>query len=248
MTAEACKYGTEERQQELLAMMKDIDAFFKRENISYSLDGGTLLGAIRHDGFIPWDDDIDIMVDRDNHNKIISSFHKCDGYYLKRELWIYRIRKCKDEAGGATIDIFVRDNCPDNVLLRKFKVFAIKLLQGMMHTETDSKRISGVYGLCLLITYYLGRLLSDDFKFALYKKTQQIGNKKESKKLSGYDSPFRYLGCRYPADTLEHLEPHVFEDTSFPITAQYDKYLRETYGDYMTPVRENERQPSHIEL
>ena len=68
------KYGTYDRQIELLEMIKDIDRLFDMHDIKYSLCSGSLLGAIRENGFIPWDDDIDIMVDRDNFNKLISLF------------------------------------------------------------------------------------------------------------------------------------------------------------------------------
>lgn len=55
------EYGTLEVQKYLLEVMKYVDTFCREHNIKYSLDAGTLLGAVRHKGFIPWDDDIDIV-------------------------------------------------------------------------------------------------------------------------------------------------------------------------------------------
>lgn len=59
-------------QRKLLALLKEFHGFCINNGIKYSLDWGSLLGTIRHKGFIPWDDDLDIMVDRDNYEKIRS--------------------------------------------------------------------------------------------------------------------------------------------------------------------------------
>ncbi len=68
------EYGLAERQNELLNMLKDVDKILTGNGIAYSLCGGTLLGAIRHKGFIPWDDDVDIMLDRKNYKKMVDMF------------------------------------------------------------------------------------------------------------------------------------------------------------------------------
>lgn len=68
------EYGLAERQNELLSMLKDVDKILTGNGIAYSLCGGTLLGAIRHKGFIPWNDDIDIILDRKNYKKMVDIF------------------------------------------------------------------------------------------------------------------------------------------------------------------------------
>ena len=70
-------YGTAPYQKELLQLIKDLDAFCEQNGIRYSLAGGTLIGAIRHNGFIPWDDDLDIMLDRDNYNRFLKAVNAC---------------------------------------------------------------------------------------------------------------------------------------------------------------------------
>ena len=67
------KYGTLAIQKELLVLLKEFHSFCKRNNIQYSLAYGSLLGAVRHKGLIPWHDDLDIMVDRDNYSVLRSA-------------------------------------------------------------------------------------------------------------------------------------------------------------------------------
>ena len=64
------EYGTLEMQKRLLILLERFHQFCVMNAIQYSLDWGSLLGAIRHKGFIPWDNDLDIMVDRNNYYKL----------------------------------------------------------------------------------------------------------------------------------------------------------------------------------
>ena len=67
------KYGTLEIQKELLLLLQEVHNFCVSNDITYSIAYGSLLGAVRHKGFIPWDDDLDIMVDRENYKKILAN-------------------------------------------------------------------------------------------------------------------------------------------------------------------------------
>lgn len=125
-------------QQLLLGMLKDLDEVCTKHDIDYTLSGGTLLGAVRHGGFIPWDDDIDINMTRVGYEKLVSVFDEelGTGYWLHRPeatdgygIGLARIRKkgtrYKDRESyytqecGVFIDIFIYDDVPDNALLRK---------------------------------------------------------------------------------------------------------------------------------
>lgn len=246
------KYGTFDKQVELLAMIKDIDSLFRTNRIEYSLCGGTLLGAVREKGFIPWDDDIDIMVDRKNFNKIIRLFGRqrhIGKYNLKRHLWIERIRREDDTREAllaTTIDIFVMDNCPDSIIERKLKVFLIKILQGMMKKEQKYDDKSLILKTCLWVTYILGKPFSDSRKYRWYEKVSQIGNNKKSKYLTGYNDLFKLLSLKYSSKLFDQVCYTRFEDTELPITAEFDSYLKTQYGDYMTPPKEEDRKPIHI--
>ena len=79
--------GLKKYQSELLKMISDVFTFFDENGIAYSLSGGSILGAIRHKGFIPWDDDVDINIPRESYDKLFSLFESDNSlsrkYYLQ---------------------------------------------------------------------------------------------------------------------------------------------------------------------
>lgn len=128
----------ESLQKLLVSMLDDFDAACEQVGASYMLGGGSCLGAVRHNGFIPWDDDLDINMTRSDFNLLHNQFDELlgDKYWLHvpgntpwYDLAFARIRRkgtvvrCRDDFEGkecgAYIDIFFIDNTPDNPLLRK---------------------------------------------------------------------------------------------------------------------------------
>ena len=244
-------YGTRDRQIDLLNMMREVDLLLNRHGIKYSLCGGTLLGAVRDKGFIPWDDDIDIMVDRENFNKLLSSFRSEDEteYSLNDYLWVRKIQlkgNSKEPVFGPTIDVFVVDKCPNNKLLQIGKVFLIKMLQGMMKKDETIGDISLISRLCLVVTRVLGKLFSDNKKLRWYDRVSQIGHKNKSTHVGIYNDLYRYLDLKYCRKMMDECIDATFEDMVLPITAEYDDYLRTVYGDYMTPPPVENRKPIHL--
>lgn len=121
----------------ILQMAKDLVKFFDEYNISYSLGGGSVLGAIRHKGFIPWDDDIDLNMPRRDYQIMVENFEKVLGehYYLQTPeknpelgLMAVQVRKKRTIARrkydwqakecGISLDIFIIENVYDNPVLR----------------------------------------------------------------------------------------------------------------------------------
>ena len=243
------KYGTLEVQKELLKLLKEFDKFCEEKNIKYSLAGGSLLGAIRHNGIIPWDDDLDIIADRDNYNRLLHEIKLSDKFYLTRSIWIYRL--ClKENANVAeikrpTLDLFVFDNVPDNKIINGIKLSLIKVLQGMMKKNPSYEKYSFIYKVCVFLTSFLGKLLPYSTKFNLYHSISQIGNGRESKYVNCYNTMFIYLPLKYKNNLLKDLIRHRFDNIEASITAEYDHYLKNQYRDYMKLPKEEDRKPSH---
>ena len=257
------EYGVAERQRTLLEMMKDFDQFMTEHELEYSLCGGTLLGAIRHQGFIPWDDDVDVIMDRENFDKLVATFERLGNrveiqrdekeaptqYAFKRMLWVYRFTFPTwddPESEPPMIDVFTMDASPNSWLVRKAKTVTIKALQGMMRARPNLSDYSFFYRICLVVTFIAGKALSDACKFKLYDAVSRIGNGKPTLKITAYNAIYKFLDLRYDCAILDKLERRPFEDAMLPTMWGYHSYLTTQYGDYMTPPPVEERVAQHM--
>lgn len=247
------KYGTLDIQKELLLLLKEFDSFCVKEGIKYSLDSGSLLGAIRHKGFIPWDDDLDVILDRENYNKLIFTVDKAKSLVIERitgqALWVDRVRLQGAEAINGlapTLDIFILDNVPDNKWKAVFKKYTIFMLQGMLKPHLSMKKGSLIMKLCSLISYMMGLFFPRKVKYKWYNMVSQWGNKDKCKYGSCYNYTFKGIGKLFPSDALKRIIRVPFESIDVSVMEDYDSVLTSIYGDYMTPPKEKERIPKHM--
>lgn len=138
-------------QKVLLEIMSDIIDVCNENHLSYSLSGGTLLGAVRHNGFIPWDDDADLDITRKDFYKFIDAFKDkySDKYWVhipgktdEYGVLMTRVRKkgtvCKvsedenNDENGIFVDIFIVENTYNNLILRKIHEFLCTLVLGVV--------------------------------------------------------------------------------------------------------------------
>lgn len=245
-------YGALALQEKLLRLLKSFHKFCIDNNIQYSLDWGSLLGAVRHKGFIPWDDDLDIMVDRKNYYKIMSAIQESHELIYEnknlRTLWIGRIRwaNVDDDIYPPTIDIIIMDKAPDGGLARKWRIFLSLMYQGMLKVYPIFNKGNIVMRLSTIFTYYFGKLFSREMKLRWYDKLARRSEGKKTRNITSYFEEYSCLGKYYSPDLLDNVIAVPFEDTEAYIVRDYQECLTIQFGpDYMTPPKESDRKPMH---
>lgn len=244
------KYGTLEIQQKLLALIREFHQFCIANNIKYSLDWGSLLGAIRHKGFIPWDDDLDIMVDRENYERIKSAIGGANGlayeHGTSEALWVDRVRLETDIVSipKPTMDIFVIDNAPNGFFARKVRVLLIRAMQGMMKNKPNLKKGNIILKIATLVTLLLGKCFSRKALIRWYNNFSQLSNKKQTEMKACYNADFGDVAKLRHKNVIGEYILVPFEDTEVYVTKGYHQALTDMFGpDYMTPVY---REPIHL--
>ena len=234
---------TENIQRVLLSMIKDIHAVCAENGIAYSLTGGTLLGAVREAGFIPWDDDIDIMVDRKNYKRLCRAIGADRRYEMGRGPWLQHIRPVSHALEtDPYIDVFILDHLPDSRIRSALKILLLRILQGMLKEEIEYEGFSFAYKACIFATHLAGKLFTRKFKLRLYDGISQIGNRSPARFISITNDSFGLLTKKHAAGLMDSFEEHPFEDTALMVIKKYREYLTVRYGpDYMSPPPENER-------
>ena len=247
------KYGTYEMQKKLLLLLKDFHEFCVKNDIRYSLDWGSLLGAIRHQGFIPWDDDLDIMVDRENYMKLKKSIG--NNAELSFDItspsafWIPRVRLAHDDCElnyPPTIDVLIMDNAPDGALARFLRVSVIKLLQGMLKTKPHFRHGNCVARIIARVIHWIGLLFGRERKRKWYCWISQKSNGKVTREITSYNEEYSCLGKYYPNDLMNEMILVPFEDMEAYVVKDYHRCLVTQFGDdYMTPIKTRD---NHMEM
>lgn len=233
--------GSSLRQHQLrmLEILKELDRICQKHHIEYWLSSGTLLGAARHKGFIPWDDDLDVEMRRKDYLKLIKILpgelssdyclqtHATDPYYVAPYAKIRDKHSIITEGNnidkhylqrGIYIDVFQLE--PSYLFLVK----ATSLLHGsFLYKPSRSKRMTKSRKMYLKLMY--GFLTG-----VVYPIARLFGRTQKKKLYQTYGSSFS--GVRNLVD-LYPLRDIDFEGYKFKAPANYDAYLHNIYGDYM---------------
>ena len=239
-----------------------IHQFCIDNGIQYSLAWGTMLGAIRHKGYIPWDDDIDIMMTRPEYDRFCKLFHDDRSIYKLYDVhtdkkWIYPFAKISDERTirveknaldeiGLNIDVFPIDYYADSyedamIALKRMKFWKKIYVAKILRSYTGMSLLKN-------IVYHLYKIPCSliPLKYVL-KKFDEISCVTAKNKTA-------YCGFLVEADgttilkskLFDNFTDYQFENYVFKGIEDYDYYLKATYGDYMTPPPMGQREVHEV--
>ena len=235
--------------KKLLAILFDFDKLCRENSIQYSLHGGTLLGAVREHGFIPWDDDADVAMTRKDFLKLIAILDTANIGYCVRG----RIKKqfFKVDDSQIWVDIFVCDYISENRFLRKVKLLLLTVLD-IMYRDSESMRLSNlenysrVKQLIYRIVFWVGQLFPKKWIANCYAAISEKwlqGNREYM-----FRSNDQYIGRElvFPAAWMKAYKYIRFENIVLPVCCETHGLLVQSYGDnYMTPVRDDRNTEVH---
>ncbi|WMC93881.1 LicD family protein [Kineothrix sp. MB12-C1] len=247
-----------------MELLMEIDRICKKHDIQYYADAGTLLGAIRHKGFIPWDDDLDIAMKRKDYERFfvvakeelprsykIGNIHNNVGWeepfmriingdkvnFTKGHL--ERWHRCPWVIG---VDIFPIDHLPDNLEERELMIDLYMLIRTVashikegIDTPEVWEGVAGIEELCH-VKLEKSNIISELLHLA--DKILRLYEKDEVKDMS----ILVYMGANrsniYKREWYEQVVDMPFENITLPVPIGYDEILKAKYGDYSVPVRE----------
>lgn len=265
MTCQRIPLTLEQHQQILYEILYMVDDFCKAHDIPYFLVGGSLLGAVRHQGIIPWDDDVDIAMTRENYERFITLFHaeSVDGYELldleHTEGYLYPFAKMTKsdtwtsgiETHKISIDIFVYDGCGDNIqdAQRHFAKFR-KKVQKFASLYLFKYPFNQVYDCWKAkLVYFITDFPSDMLKLYPLRYSKKL-RKRYLSRLCAQCARLRVASVQYsacivwgiygkgevqPSSSFINLDKMKFGERELPVPSGWHDYLTGIYGDYMTP-------------
>ena len=252
--------GTNLLHEELLKMMKAFHEVCNKNHYKYYMLGGTCLGAVRHKGFIPWDDDMDVGMLRDDYERFCKEAERILPPYL--ELRFYKTEKnspfhfiklinknttlvernFKNYTEGLYIDIFPLDGIRKYNVIRKFRFKWIRVLHALIMNHCYTKDNRETLKVCFeffakkidlsLLHHWLEKAMTRE---CAYNNSSYLCN---------------YLGAWgareiIPAKVFGTPKLYQFEDSEFYGPVNADEYLKNLYGDYMQLPPENKRVCKH---
>ena len=256
-----------EVQLKSLELFKYFKEVCEKENLTTYFCGGCCIGTIRHKGFIPWDDDVDVFMPRDDYEKLVKIWDKYtmdgkypihrtgfdDGYeknifsvitdrdttFIKTERAIYDIDH------GIALDVIPLDGAPESKFKQRIQTFWALVYSLYCANEAPvnhGKLVTAVGKIGLAI------IPGKKLKMKVWKCAERHMTKykiKDSKYIRELCSGPRYMMNVFPKEIFDHAIYKEFEGEQMPIPVGYDEYLRIVFGDYMQMPPADKQNPHH---
>lgn len=260
-------YGYAALQMKMLEILEHFIGLCEKYDCRYWACGGTLIGTIRHNGFIPWDDDLDVFMPRDDYEKLwihrdeinavgpmrLTRTEREKNYHHRvmqlvdcSTTFINERSAAEDIEHGVYIDIIPIDACPSRPLARLGQILS-SVLFSVYNVQTLPELHGGKAYRALIGT--LLKLVPDkDRRYRIWSRNEKRMCKAkwgETALVAELACSFRVLLRPYPYEWFASVEKHPFEDIEINIPVGYDAYLRQVFGNYMQLPPESARAPRH---
>ncbi len=264
---ENAEYDIKKTQEESLIIFDAFKSICDKHQLIFMMGGGSALGTVRHHGFIPWDDDIDINMPRDDFEKFKAvsaemgeSFVFCSPNFSKSaverfgKIFLKNGPEDRNWRGNTSIDIFVIENLPKNQIHRAVKGAVSSFFMGLaamsLFYNTRTKKTKEILCQTLKgsIIYYSRLLIGFCVSFVptvdLFDLVDRVNQHPKKTGISGVPSGRKhYYGEQFPTTVYLPTVEGVFEGRIVPIENMVDKYLTNLYGsDYMEIPPEHKRE------
>ena len=245
-------------QEESLTAMKYFHSLCTENNIHYSVHAGTMLGAVREEGFIPWDDDVDLTMTREEYKKwqkLMKSI-QLDEYYTFDDTTYQSPRLClhRPDRPLVWLTIFVYDYISERVFLQKIKTYIIAIYYIMLSGHSEDVEAStnrGLKAAIISMIRFFGKHRNKEQILLSYNRfceTHFTGNRTLIQRSNDRYCDIgikKVLPCQY----MSEYKMIPFEDIEVEISKDCHNILVSSYGqDYMTPRKDDTKDEMHLKI
>lgn len=253
----------QEKSLEILIYFKD---FCQKHGLLFYFCGGCCIGAIRHKGFVPWDDDIDVFMPRKDYERLAElwpreadpRFVYCRSgkeQYFRSLLtaisdetttFIKERQKDLDIPHGIRLEVLPLDGCPESRFARKMQIIWALLYSMFNNNEAPTSKGKGAYvvGRILLKLTPTQKMRYRVWRFA-EKRMSRYPITENTRHITELCARYQYMVNEYPAEAFASAKWVEFEGMEMPIPVGYDTYLRMAFGEYMELPPPEEQVPKH---